>query len=111
MAQATQPRSRQAATTARTPRAPKTTIGKPRAFNMPFESMNVYIVLAGVAVIALGYFLMSSGDALSGISLNVSPVILLIGYLVVIPMGIMYGAKRKKLAATLQQPEQTQPLQ
>ncbi len=110
MAQATQQRPRPSATrpVSRTPRAPKTTTGKPRAFNMPFESMNIYIVLAGVAVIALGYFIMGSGDALSSTSLNVSPIILLIGYLIVLPMGIMYGAKRKKAAsapaATMEQP-------
>jgi hypothetical protein len=71
---------------------------------MPFESKNIKIIFGGIILITLGYFLMSSDDVMGSMALNVSPIILLIGYLVVIPFGIMYGSKGAKKAenATIQ---------
>jgi hypothetical protein len=63
---------------------------------MPLESKNINIILIGVGVIGLGYLLMGSGDALSTVSLGISPWVLVLGYLVVVPFGIMYGARRMK---------------
>lgn len=101
MAQPTPSRPRSGATqrpqSATRVRSTKSTSSSaPRPFNMPFESKNINIILIGVGVIALGYFLMGSGDALSAVSLNISPWILVLGYLVVVPFGIMYGARRMK---------------
>ncbi len=69
-----------------------------RPFQMPFESKNIMIILGGILFITLGYFLMSSDEVMGSMALNVSPIILLIGYLVVIPFGIMYGSKGAKKA-------------
>jgi uncharacterized membrane protein len=69
-----------------------------RPFQMPFESKNIMIILGGIVIITLGYFLMSSDEVMGSMALNVSPIILLIGYLVVIPFGIMYGSKNAKRA-------------
>lgn len=69
-----------------------------RPFQMPFESKNVMIILGGILLITLGYFLMSSDEVMGTMALDVSPIILLIGYLVVIPFGIMYGSKGAKRA-------------
>lgn len=97
----------QAATRVRSTKAVSSS--KPRPFNMPFESKNINIILIGVGVIALGYFLMGSGDALSTVSLGISPWVLILGYLVVVPFGIMYGARRMKnvraAAAATEQPQ------
>jgi hypothetical protein len=115
MAQPTTPRPKSSATQRpqTTPRARSTkstsSSGAPRPFNMPFESKNINIILIGVGVIALGYFLMGSGDALSTVSLGISPWVLILGYLVVVPFGIMYGARRMKTvraaAAASEQPQ------
>ncbi len=71
-----------------------------KPFNMPLESKNVMIIIIGVVVITLGYFLMSSDSVMGSMALNISPIILLLGYLVVIPYGIMYGSGKKKATGT-----------
>jgi hypothetical protein len=60
---------------------------------MPFEDRNVLIILIGVGIIGLGYFLMSQGDVMGFMSLTLAPIVLCIGYLIVVPYGIMYGAR------------------
>jgi hypothetical protein len=66
-----------------------------RPFNMPFEKKNIIFILIGIGVVTLGYVTMAMSETMGFMALDVSPIILLIGYLVVIPMGIMYGAHRK----------------
>ncbi|HYM21542.1 MAG TPA: hypothetical protein VEW28_11145 [Candidatus Kapabacteria bacterium] len=86
----------------------RTAPGKAKPFNMPFENKNVIYVLIGIGVITLGYILMGSGGALDFIPLNISPFVLVLGYLVVVPLGIMYGTKKKKQAVeAMAQPSQT----
>ncbi len=88
------PQTRQRTTTAKS----STKISSVRPFQMPFESKNIMIILGGIVLITLGYFLMSSDEVMGSMALNVSPIILLLGYLVVIPFGIMYGSKGAKRA-------------
>lgn len=85
------PTARQTAATARTQRRPATGV---RPFQMPFEKQNITIILAGIAIIILGYYLMSISETMGSLALDIAPIILVIGYLIVIPYGIMYGAKR-----------------
>jgi hypothetical protein len=66
-----------------------------RPFNMPFEKKNITFILIGIGVVTLGYIIMAMSETMGFMALDVSPIILLIGYLVVIPFGIMYGAHRK----------------
>lgn len=101
---ATKPTARQSASTARTQRRPAA--GGARPFQMPFEKQNITIILAGVLVIVLGYYLMSVSETMGSLALDVAPIILVIGYMIVIPYGIMYGAKRLKAKET-PAPEQT----
>ncbi len=68
---------------------------------MPLERQNILVIIAGVVVVTLGYILMGSGDALGFVPLNISPFVLVLGYLVVIPVGIMWGARRKKTSAAM----------
>ncbi len=51
------------------------------------------VILIGVGVIGLGYFLMSQGDVMGFMSLTLAPIVLCLGYLLVVPYGIMYGAR------------------
>lgn len=76
---------------------------------MPFEDKNVMIILVGVAIIGLGYFLMSTGDVMGFVSLTLAPIVLCIGYLIVVPYGIMFGARaaRKQREEKLVIEEQT----
>lgn len=68
-----------------------------RPFNMPFESKNIMFILIGIGVVTLGYVIMGMSETMGFMALDVSPIVLLLGYLVVIPLGIMYGAHRKKI--------------
>lgn len=74
-----------------------------RPFNMPFESKNVMFILIGIGVVTLGYVIMGMSETMGFMALSVSPVVLLLGYLVVIPLGIMYGAHRKKIVTVTEE--------
>lgn len=71
----------------------------------PLERENYLIIGAGIVFIILGYIAMS-GNVVEGFSqLTLSPILLLIGYCVLIPVGIIYRKKEKPPAndATPQQ--------
>ncbi len=90
------PRANATAERQRTTRTVKGASGV-RPFNMPFESKNMIFILIGIGVVTLGYIIMGTSETMGFMALDVSPIVLLIGYLIVIPMGIMYGAHRKKV--------------
>ncbi|MBT3228924.1 MAG: DUF3098 domain-containing protein [Candidatus Marinimicrobia bacterium] len=60
---------------------------------LPFTRINYFLFIAGLIVIILGYVLMGTGELNSVQALSVSPVVLLIGYLVIIPVAILYRKK------------------
>ena len=62
---------------------------------LPFSKTNYLLFIAGLFVIVLGYILMGSGELNSAQSLTVSPIVLLIGYLVIIPVAIMFKKSDK----------------
>ena len=57
---------------------------------------NLYLYYGAVGVILLGYVFLSLGDANSFTSLTLGPVVLVIGYLVVMPIALLSGVGRKK---------------
>ena len=62
---------------------------------LPFEKENYIILGIGLAVIVLGYIALS-GNVVEGFrQLTLSPILLLLGYCVIIPIGIMYRKKQK----------------
>ena len=67
-----------------------------KPFQMPFDAKNIRIILLGILVVALGYFLMYMSPTMSTMALTISPIILLLGYCVIIPIGIMAGARNFK---------------
>ncbi len=68
-------------------------------WKLPFDSHNYKILLAGLVTIFIGYLLMWTGVSESAASIdgtwnnfmaiNAAPVVLIIGYCVIIPLGIM----------------------
>jgi hypothetical protein len=91
-------------------RATRTTKGASgvRPFNMPFESKNIMFILIGIGIVTLGYILMGISETMGFLALSVSPIVLLLGYLVVIPLGIMYGAHRKRTEVIVEEAPATQ---
>jgi membrane protein CcdC involved in cytochrome C biogenesis len=62
----------------------------------PLERENFIILGIGLLVIILGYIALS-GDTVEGFSqLTLAPILLVLGYCVIIPVGIMFR-KRKKM--------------
>jgi xanthine/uracil permease len=74
---------------------------KPKITEADLPSKNNFAILvAGVAVIIIGFIVTAVGGVESFTSLTLGPVILVIGYCVIIPIGILYRVKAKPKAET-----------
>ncbi|MCD6205913.1 MAG: DUF3098 domain-containing protein [Candidatus Marinimicrobia bacterium] len=67
---------------------------KPFIERLTLTNTNFLIFGVGLLVILLGYIIMASGDTYSFRTLTVAPIVLLIGYLIIVPLAILYK-KRK----------------
>ena len=56
----------------------------------PFNKFNYLIFGIGVLTIILGYILMSTGEVDSFQSIRLSPYLLFIGYVILIPLSIFF---------------------
>jgi hypothetical protein len=59
-----------------------------------WNSKNYFLLFLGIIVLTLGYFLMSIGPWDNFLSLDVSPVVLLIAYLIIIPLAVLLNFKK-----------------
>ena len=57
---------------------------------LPFERPNYLIIGGGILTIILGYLALSEHSVEGFLPLTVAPILLLIGYVIIIPIGIMY---------------------
>jgi hypothetical protein len=62
--------------------------------NMPLDPVNFKIIGAGIVVIVLGYLAMITGGIEGFLPLVLSPILLVLGYCVIIPIGILYQKGR-----------------
>jgi hypothetical protein len=62
--------------------------------SLSLELINYQIILAGVVIIVAGYFALSAKPWDNPIALNVAPILLVLGYCVVIPIGILFRRKK-----------------
>lgn len=67
---------------------------------LPLEPVNYKIIIAGVAVILLGYVALSMEPWDGFMALTLAPVLLVIGYCVIIPAGIIYRKKKDEVVAS-----------
>ncbi len=58
-----------------------------------FSKKNIIGISIGIFLLVLGYVCLAQGPATNRISLDVAPVILVIGYVVVLPISILLGGK------------------
>jgi|SRR3989304_5238831 len=65
-------------------------------FNIYWEKQNYYMLILGFAIIIIGFYLMSIGPWDSFPSLVISPILLVIGYVLIFPASILYRKKNKK---------------
>jgi hypothetical protein len=59
-------------------------------FSWPYKRKNYLLFGVGVFVIIVGYLIMYLGEVNSFQSLVISPLLLLAGYLVIIPLALLY---------------------
>jgi len=57
---------------------------------------NLKLYYGAVGVILLGYIFLSIGDANSLTSLTIGPIVLVLGYLVVMPFALLAGVGKKE---------------
>jgi hypothetical protein len=67
---------------------------KTKKIESPFKNYwtknNYFILIGGLLILFLGYVLMNQSPWDNPLSLTIAPIVLLIGYLVVIPLAIYY---------------------
>ncbi|MEK7818614.1 MAG: hypothetical protein AAB255_02350 [Bacteroidota bacterium] len=69
-------------------------IQKKKLFESFYFSKENYLILSlGLIIIAIGYYFSSINPWDSFLSLTVSPILLVFGYCIVIPFGILYKKK------------------
>ena len=59
-------------------------------YSWDFNLKNYILFGIGLLIIIIGYILMSLGETDSFQSVKLAPVILLIGYIIIIPLSILY---------------------
>ena len=61
-----------------------------------FGKTNYIIFTVGLFSLILGYYLMASGSVNSFQSLTLSPILLFLGYIIIIPLALVYREKVNK---------------
>lgn len=63
---------------------------------MPLKPINYKIIIGGALLIIASYVILATNNTVYGfIPLNLVPILLFIGYIVVVPFGIMYRGRKK----------------
>ncbi|WP_297700722.1 hypothetical protein [uncultured Fibrobacter sp.] len=57
------------------------------------DKKNIILIALGVLLLVIGFICLATGPADNPVSLTVAPLILVIAYLVVIPVGILWKGK------------------
>lgn len=78
-----------------------------KEFSFPFEKENFMIIGIGVAVLIVGYFLMSQNSVDGFVPTIIAPILLVLGYCVIIPYGILKKAKSEVTVAAETAVEET----
>ncbi len=66
-----------------------------------FTTTNYILFGIGLALIIVGYFVMAAGEVNSFQSLTIAPIMLFIGYIIVIPAGLIYREKSPEVEENL----------
>ena len=56
---------------------------------------NILLIAIGIVLLIIGFICLATGPADNPVSLTVAPLILVLAYLVVIPLGILFGGKEQ----------------
>jgi hypothetical protein len=67
----------------------------PSPFNIYWEKTNYLLFGLGALLIILGFYFMGQGEWDSSSSLVISPILLFLGFVVVMPVSILYRKRSK----------------
>jgi Flp pilus assembly protein TadB len=84
-------KARQAQARGDVPKAPQPKKRK-AAVDFPFVKKNYILFLIGLVVVVLGFITLAMGD------ITIAPILLVIGYCVIIPVAILYSNNHGKKA-------------
>lgn len=73
---------------------------------LPFTRINYQILAVGLVVILLGYVALAQEPWDGTLPLVVAPILLVLGYCVIIPLGILYRSKAEKQSNGVASPPQ-----
>lgn len=68
----------------------------PSPFSIYWEKNNYILLIVGIVITIIGYYLMSVGPWNSNESLVYSPIILFVVYVIIFPLAIIYRKKRQQ---------------
>jgi len=68
---------------------------KTSPFKDYWNKYNYYTLYLGIGILIVGYFLMSQGPWDNPISRSISPIIILVAYLIVIPLSIIFKLPKR----------------
>lgn len=69
---------------------------KTSPFKDYWDKHNYIILITGLIVLAVGYVLMAQSPWYNFISLSVSPIVLLLAYVIIIPLSIIITKKKSR---------------
>lgn len=88
-----------------TSKSRKTSVKAKKEITLPLEKTNFVIIGIGIAVLVIGYLLMSSNSVDGFTNTVIAPILLVLGYCVIIPYGIL--KKTKTVAALSHETEES----
>ena len=65
---------------------------------LPYTRRNWAVLGLGIGVILIGYLCLAQPPVDGFFSLTLAPILLVLGYCVLIPIGLLIGGRRKKAA-------------
>lgn len=69
-------------------------VQKEESFHFPFTRMNYVLFFVSLIVIALGFYFQSIGPVNSFSSRTLAPIVLVIGFIIIMPIAIMWREKK-----------------
>jgi Protein of unknown function (DUF3098) len=79
-----------------TSKSKKTGLKGKREISLPLEKENFIIIGLGIIVLVIGYILMSGNSVDGFLPTVISPILLVLGYCVIIPYGILKKPKKRE---------------
>lgn len=82
-----------------TSKSRKTSFKAKKEISLPLENTNFVIIGIGIAVLIIGYILMSANSVDGFTNTVIAPILLVLGYCIIIPYGILKKTKKNRICS------------